>query len=260
MPNKLQVFLHYYLSKLKNCRPQIQSSSPKNWILSGCKKPKTPSFAIARRNDDAATLSDIDRFLFENFKSLFNNDDSNSTTRVPDQENHEAPKLGSITLDSTRFIDPELLDNPDGCESIAVLTRSARPFEEFRRSMREMVEARMRSYERVDWGFMEELLFCYLNVNEKKSYRFILIAFVDLVNFYGDGHLRELRRRRSHGVFERYSSWLADQNLNNQFNFATMSVVGFDFGNESCIVAVARQRGIDVVLNDVSKRETPAIV
>ncbi|PKA64524.1 Heat shock 70 kDa protein 14 [Apostasia shenzhenica] len=39
-----------------------------------------------------------------------------------------------------------------------------------------------------------------------------------------------------------------------------MSVVGFDIGNESCIVAVARQRGIDVVLNDESKRETPAIV
>ncbi|KAL9368589.1 hypothetical protein Peur_039788 [Populus x canadensis] len=39
-----------------------------------------------------------------------------------------------------------------------------------------------------------------------------------------------------------------------------MSVVGFDFGNETCLVAVARQRGIDVVLNDESKRETPAIV
>ncbi|CAA6671718.1 unnamed protein product [Spirodela intermedia] len=31
-----------------------------------------------------------------------------------------------------------------------------------------------------------------------------------------------------------------------------MSVVGFDFGNENCVVAVARQRGIDVVLNDES--------
>lgn len=39
-----------------------------------------------------------------------------------------------------------------------------------------------------------------------------------------------------------------------------MSVVGFDFGNETCVVAVARQRGIDVVLNDESKRETPAVV
>ncbi|KAF5787314.1 putative Heat shock protein 70 family [Helianthus annuus] len=39
-----------------------------------------------------------------------------------------------------------------------------------------------------------------------------------------------------------------------------MSVVGFDLGNGSCVVAVARQRGIDVVLNDESKHETPAIV
>ncbi|KAL2338091.1 hypothetical protein Fmac_012537 [Flemingia macrophylla] len=39
-----------------------------------------------------------------------------------------------------------------------------------------------------------------------------------------------------------------------------MSVVGFDFGNQSCIVAVARLRAIDVVLNDESNRETPAIV
>eukprot|EP00250_Pteridium_aquilinum_P013504 c21375_g1_i1 orf=501-3035(-) len=39
-----------------------------------------------------------------------------------------------------------------------------------------------------------------------------------------------------------------------------MSVVGLDVGNENCIVAVARQRGIDVVLNDESKRETPALV
>lgn len=39
-----------------------------------------------------------------------------------------------------------------------------------------------------------------------------------------------------------------------------MSVVGFDIGNESGIVAVARQRGIDVVLNDESKRETPVVV
>eukprot|EP00245_Coleochaete_scutata_P016998 TRINITY_DN812_c0_g1_i1.p1 TRINITY_DN812_c0_g1~~TRINITY_DN812_c0_g1_i1.p1 ORF type:complete len:845 (+),score=229.45 TRINITY_DN812_c0_g1_i1:156-2690(+) len=39
-----------------------------------------------------------------------------------------------------------------------------------------------------------------------------------------------------------------------------MSVVGFDVGNENCVVAIARQRGIDVVLNDESKRETPAMV
>ncbi|XP_076922441.1 heat shock 70 kDa protein 16-like [Bidens hawaiensis] len=39
-----------------------------------------------------------------------------------------------------------------------------------------------------------------------------------------------------------------------------MSVVGFDIGNENCVIAAARNRGIDVLLNDESNRETPAVV
>jgi heat shock protein 4 len=39
-----------------------------------------------------------------------------------------------------------------------------------------------------------------------------------------------------------------------------MSVVGFDVGNDSSCVAIARKRGIDVLLNQESKRETPAMV
>ncbi|XVF03879.1 hypothetical protein REPUB_Repub05bG0031100 [Reevesia pubescens] len=40
-----------------------------------------------------------------------------------------------------------------------------------------------------------------------------------------------------------------------------MSVVGFDIGNENCVIAAAvKQRGVDVLLNDESKRETPAVV
>ncbi|KAJ4789187.1 hypothetical protein LUZ62_040433 [Rhynchospora pubera] len=39
-----------------------------------------------------------------------------------------------------------------------------------------------------------------------------------------------------------------------------MSVVGFDVGNDTFTVAVARQRGIDVILNDESKRETPSVI
>ncbi|XP_048594205.1 heat shock 70 kDa protein 16 [Brassica napus] len=39
-----------------------------------------------------------------------------------------------------------------------------------------------------------------------------------------------------------------------------MSVVGFDLGNENCVIAVAKQRGIDVLLNDESNRENPAMV
>ncbi|KAL3850865.1 hypothetical protein ACJIZ3_012747 [Penstemon smallii] len=39
-----------------------------------------------------------------------------------------------------------------------------------------------------------------------------------------------------------------------------MSVVGFDIGNENCVIGVAKQRGIDVLLNDESKRENPTVV
>ncbi|KAL5972657.1 hypothetical protein ACLOJK_039462 [Asimina triloba] len=39
-----------------------------------------------------------------------------------------------------------------------------------------------------------------------------------------------------------------------------MSAVGFDVGNSSCVIAAAKQRGIDVLLNEESNRETPAVV
>ncbi|KAI9097545.1 hypothetical protein K1719_025316 [Acacia pycnantha] len=64
---------------------------------------------------------------------------------------------------------------------IAVLMFSPMPYEDFRGSMQEMVEARLKNEERVDWDFMEELLFYYLNLNEKKSHKFILSSFVDVI-------------------------------------------------------------------------------
>lgn len=36
-----------------------------------------------------------------------------------------------------------------------------------------------------------------------------------------------------------------------------MSVIGIDFGNESCYVAVARAGGIETIANDYSLRATP---
>lgn len=39
-----------------------------------------------------------------------------------------------------------------------------------------------------------------------------------------------------------------------------MSGIGIDIGNENCVIAAVKQRGIDVLLNDESKRETPAVV
>ncbi|GFP88880.1 transcription repressor ofp14 [Phtheirospermum japonicum] len=71
--------------------------------------------------------------------------------------------------------------NPAPDDFIALLTYSPSPYDDFRRSMQEMVDARVEHNGKVDWEFLEELLFCYLDLNNKKSYRYILRAFVDLI-------------------------------------------------------------------------------
>ncbi|KAL2332387.1 hypothetical protein Fmac_019968 [Flemingia macrophylla] len=235
-----------YLFKIKNPRPQLRLTSSKSWnnILSGCKHPRTPSFAlysgrneadhvhvhqhkhVPDKNTDAATLADIDRFLLENFRSLYLKDDepSQDSKRVT-----EGRKQGSILYDgssspsvetprhirgSTRFLvkaagfsgsvvedaltsdeaasnstmstfndassssEKEAMDHALPDNSIALLTHSTNPCDDFRRSMQEMVNGHQKV---VDWDFMEELLFCYLNLNDKISHKFILSAFVDLV-------------------------------------------------------------------------------
>lgn len=244
MPKKLQD----YLFKIKKPTPKIHFptnsfSSSKSWILSGCQNPKTLSFAVGRNdeknaaprenNDISAKLSDIDRFLFENFKSLYIKDEVVVDNCTGNQENpggipFESPRFGdpvpklyrsnrfsvspgisgslieesrtstatsttsgdvvcsrssTSTVDHDRNVSVSL---PDEC--VAVLAYSPSPYEEFRSSMGDMVEARLRRGEDVDWGFVEELLFCYLSLNDKKSHKHILSAFVDLVV--------DLRRRR----------------------------------------------------------------
>lgn len=250
MPKKLQKSFQDYLNKIKHPTQNIQLpstsfSSSKNWILSGCKHPKTLSFAIDHnrkedhedgdKKDEAATLSDIDRFLFENFRSLYTKtDEEDHQRKVEEGEQGQNPN-GILFDQSPLFGDPP----PDLCgshrffvargsssgslieearfsltttseemrsssastntindstissnevknvrlpdDSIAVLTYSPNPYHDFRRSMQEMVEERLQNKGKVDWDFMEELLICYLNLNEKKSHKFILSAFVDLI-------------------------------------------------------------------------------
>ncbi|PIA65090.1 hypothetical protein AQUCO_00100520v1 [Aquilegia coerulea] len=255
MSKKIQKSVHGYFSKLKQHAPHVHLPSKSitnstNWILSGCKYPKTPSFAIDKKADEvpgpgeghAATLSDVDRFLLENFSSLFcdekkknnNNDDEDDKKKKiyeghhDDHENtngfsFESPRLigpmpeirtsqrffvshstssslveeaqsiastseevqSSNTSSTTDFKESirsstEIKGVPLPNESIAVLTYSPDPYNDFRQSMEEMIEARLNQNQSIDWDFMEELLFCYLKLNDKKSYRYILSAFVDL--------------------------------------------------------------------------------
>ncbi|KAL4308831.1 hypothetical protein GQ457_01G039150 [Hibiscus cannabinus] len=267
MSKMLQKTLHYYVSKI---RKPLQLN-----IRKGFKLTQTLAFAVngdvhrqgtgggGNNNDESATLSDVDRFLFENFGSLYIKDDQeiNKEENDDDDDNdddvyRQVKSPSVIFFGSPRFINtpPNLSgsnrffvatgissslieearkssvnnnnsmsiseggrlsstssnnvdtssttsvnesniysgggggDGDDNVKSqsmhkeyITLLTSSVSPYDDFRRSMQEMVEARMEHGSKIDWDFVEELLFCYLNLNDKDSYKFILSAFVDLV-------------------------------------------------------------------------------
>ncbi|CAA0822362.1 Transcription repressor OFP14 [Striga hermonthica] len=85
---------------------------------------------------------------------------------------------------------------------IAILKYSPSPYREFRRSMAEMVEVRLGGGEKVDWDFLEELLFRYLDLNNEMTHRNVLRAFVDLVVVLHENDWRspEQQRRPWEGV------------------------------------------------------------
>ncbi|KAG5514477.1 hypothetical protein RHGRI_035771 [Rhododendron griersonianum] len=71
-------------------------------------------------------------------------------------------------------------DSVDG-GGVAVPTYSQDPFEDFRLSMQEMVEARRLVDVSADWDHLHELLTCYLSLNPKSAHKFIVRAFSDLL-------------------------------------------------------------------------------
>lgn len=242
---KLQKSLRICLSKIKKVQSQLsmQSSparrpagaaSATSWILSACKYPKTPSFAVDRdrRPDDddrggcggvdpAATLSDVDRFLYENFNSLCSrrHDDDDDEGEEDEKEEEEATGPAAGFRSSERFFvspgsssslhdeavrgststSPPSLSSQRTTEEVpgggvAVTTFSKDPYEDFRRSMQEMVEARhgVGTGQPLDWDFMEELLFCYLELNDRSVHKYILRAFTELAVAF-----RRQNRRRA---------------------------------------------------------------
>ncbi|WOL07496.1 hypothetical protein Cni_G16238 [Canna indica] len=61
--------------------------------------------------------------------------------------------------------------------STVVVISSEDPYHDFRASMEEMVAA----HQLWEWHSLEDLLQCYLRVNEKKNHKVIVLAFMDLL-------------------------------------------------------------------------------
>ncbi|RAL51727.1 hypothetical protein DM860_010445 [Cuscuta australis] len=85
------------------------------------------------------------------------------------------------------FQKPATTDGPFVVEeSEALSLDSTDPFSDFKRSMEEMVAAHHHHHQDdqkhgLDWEFLEELLTCYLKINEKGNHGYIVGAFVDLL-------------------------------------------------------------------------------
>ncbi|PKU72951.1 transcription repressor OFP13 [Dendrobium catenatum] len=62
-------------------------------------------------------------------------------------------------------------------ESEAIAMVSDDPYRDFKSSMAEMVKA----HELRDWPRLQELLHCYLQLNDRKNHKIIVLAFVDLL-------------------------------------------------------------------------------
>ncbi|KAK6153668.1 hypothetical protein DH2020_013307 [Rehmannia glutinosa] len=209
MPKHIQKSFTNASHKIKISTKQIQSDQ---WR--GCNHPKMASLAAdskEKENDGVTSSDDTVRFLFENFKSLYQEDfhcEEVTTKKVRNEsflfdkstasKNQTKPLVFSGEDSSTAEETEEIGANDSSAQDdfIAVLTYSPSPYEEFRRSMKEMVEVHLERHGKVDWDFLEELLFRYLDLNNEKSYRYILRAFVDLVVVLHENDWRFPARRR----------------------------------------------------------------
>ncbi|KAF7072271.1 hypothetical protein CFC21_077422 [Triticum aestivum] len=215
---RLKKFLHFpkALKKLHghgrpsandNPSPSPSAAAAAGSLLSACMHPRTNSFssgvrqrhvAAGNRDDD-----DGDGALAVNFRSL-----RVGPTAVPDDDDDGDDEDGSSTQEDDGGSESDggdvvagmaakkVVSGGSGC-GVAVVTLSVAPYEDFRRSMREMADAHARveaarvgtrAATAVDWDFMEELLFCYLQLNDRAVHKDILRAFTDTV--------AALRRRR----------------------------------------------------------------
>uniref|UniRef100_A0A7N0TID4 Transcription repressor n=1 Tax=Kalanchoe fedtschenkoi TaxID=63787 RepID=A0A7N0TID4_KALFE len=253
MSKKLQKSIQEYFSKIRkpdpndHQLPQLNSftSSVKHRKLSkmfsGCKHPpKTLSFSIDhnytlprhRRKEHCvdkeeedehgeASLSDIDNFLVENFKSLYGekdeedrDDNERSCPRYIEEDKNrlgdyllqKSPKFfkdepqqelsastadggGCSTDSTTSYVNkssqqPVIMSASDKnagvAECIIVMKRSSTLYEDFWQSMKELIDGRVDNGFVPDGGFLQEMLLCFLNLNEKKYYKHIVGAFMDL--------------------------------------------------------------------------------
>ncbi|KAF0930039.1 hypothetical protein E2562_027210 [Oryza meyeriana var. granulata] len=210
---KLRKSIQLFVSrKLKKIPPiHIPSSTipakiTSNRLLSTCWFPRTPSLhgggdhtstdGDSNSRDQAATLSDVDRFLFDNFRSLYIHDgDSNARRPSPSPGTlaslvdriqpaaaaAAAAAESSLGSESVAEGIRETSSGDGDNSSTAIMLFSMDPYTDYRRSMQNIIELHHgEEPQPLDWDFLEELLFYYLQLNDRSVHKYILKAFADL--------------------------------------------------------------------------------
>ncbi|KAK2661154.1 hypothetical protein Ddye_007687 [Dipteronia dyeriana] len=127
-------------------------------------KPKNPKF-----NCSSSSYSLLADYNFLKTASLTVDPDQRKA-RVKDFKN---PNLKRAHVKSKRVM---LLR-----DSVALTTYSMEPREDFRQSMMEMVRSRIEQNLAVDWNYMEELVNCFLELNDVTCDECIWNAFTKVV-------------------------------------------------------------------------------
>jgi uncharacterized protein (TIGR01568 family) len=151
----------------------------------------------------ASSSSSSNSILFKNFNSLYDlhpSDDSETlnpaTSPSPTattSDDDVGPKDDDLcsAIASRRFFpacpgrSKSIIDSAAVAvygigSGVAVPTYSPDPYNDFKRSMEEMVEA-LGLDKRAHWARLHELLLCYLALNSKQTHKYIISAFADLL-------------------------------------------------------------------------------
>lgn len=163
------------------CEIVLASSSSQRFFPSSLGK--SSSFKIMVDDDKAtgstATMTVTGRPSADDYAS--------STTTMTMTASLSSASASSCSPDRQR--DTSTTDAGGGIpdDGVAVVTFSKDPQDDFLQSMEEMLDAHLsssqlqRSPALVDWDFMQDLLLCYLHLNDAGVHAHILQAFADLV-------------------------------------------------------------------------------
>jgi len=171
-------------------------------FLPSCGHPKTLSFRVGGAADDDifktvnSVFFDQTENIIETPKSWFTTSSESASFSTESEEYYcyndgesletlvrgvkserSSERLFFEAEDTSSILEKAKANDFPFKESVVLAMDSEDPYEDFKRSMEEMVE----SHGVKDWEGLEELLSWYLKVNGKNNHGFIVGAFVDLL-------------------------------------------------------------------------------